>query len=94
MVMGSVVTAISFSIPMVVVITEGFWDPEFAALFVLVIVAFQFILPFHNINIMIGYGGGYYKNSHTLKIGLVITAVTYAALFLIYIPWWKLTGLM
>lgn len=94
MVMGSVVTAISFSIPMVVVITEGFWEPEFAALFVLVIVAFQFILPFHNINIMIGYGGGYYKNSHTLKIGLVITAVTYAALFLIYIPWWKLTGLM
>lgn len=94
MIMGSVVTAISFSIPMVVVITEGFWSPEFGVLFVLVIVAFQFILPFHNINIMIGYGGGYYKNVHTIKIGIVITIITYMALFLLYIPWWKLVGLI
>lgn len=94
MIMGSVVTAISFSIPMVVVITDGIWEPEFAVLFVLVIVAFQFILPFHNINIMIGYGGGYYKNSHTIKVGIAITIITYIALFLLYIPWWKFVGLI
>lgn len=94
MIMGSVVTAVSFSIPMLVIITDGYWSSEFVVLFVLVIVAFQFILPFHNINIMIGFGGGYYKNKHAIRSGIFITVITIAGLFLFYLPWWNIVGLV
>lgn len=94
MIMGSVITALSFSVPMLLAITEGYYSPEFVVFFVLVIVCCQYILPFHHLNIMIGYGSGYYENKHTIKMGIALTLIVIGALFILYIPWWKLVGLI
>ncbi len=94
MVMGSVITALSFSIPMLIAMTEGLYSPELIALLVLVSVAWHFLLPFHHVTLVIGFGSGFYENRHVLRFGAVLTLLVFASVFLLYIPWWKLTGLM
>ncbi|MGI6720119.1 MAG: SLC13 family permease [Anaerovoracaceae bacterium] len=94
MVMGSVITALSFSIPMLIAMTEGLYAPELIALLVLVSVAWHFLLPFHHVTLVIGFGSGFYENRHVLRFGAVLTLLVFASVFLLYIPWWKLTGLM
>lgn len=94
MIMGSIITALSFSIPMLIVVTEQIFPPEFIALLVLVSVAFHYILPFHHVTIMIGFGSEYYDNRHVMKIGIPLTIVTLFSVFAIYIPWWRLMGML
>lgn len=94
MIMGSIITALSFSIPMLIIIVNGAFPPAFIALLVLVSVAFHYMLPFHHVTIIIGYGSGYYENRHVMKFGLVLTIITFVSVFLLYIPWWKITGLL
>lgn len=94
MVMGSVITALSFSIPMLIAMTEGLYSPELIALLVLVSVAWHFLLPFHHVTLVIGFGSGFYDNRHVLRFGAALTIFVFASVFLLYIPWWKLTGLM
>jgi len=93
MLLGGVITTLSFSIPMLLVIADGVYAPEFVALFVLASAGYHFLLPFHHVTVMIGFGSGYYENRHVLRFGTVISVVVFASLFLLYIPWWKLTGL-
>jgi di/tricarboxylate transporter len=64
------------------------------ALLVLVSVAWHFLLPFHHVTLVIGFGSGFYENRHVLRFGAVLTLLVFASVFLLYIPWWKLTGLM
>lgn len=93
-IMGSVACALSFSIPMLGLITEGYWTPELIPLFVIAITYFQYIMPFNQVVIMIGYGKGYYSVRHVIKIGIILTIVTMITLMFVFIPWWKITGLM
>jgi di/tricarboxylate transporter len=90
MIMGSIITALSFSIPMVIVLTQGYWPHEFAALLVLAIAAFHYVLPFHHVTVMIGFGSGYYENRHTLKFGILLTPLVLLLVFFCYVPWWML----
>lgn len=92
--MGSLVTAISVLIPTLIAITAGNLSPEFIVLLTCASVCFHYILPFHHVSIMIGYGNGYYENKHIIRMGLVLTIITILAVLLIYMPWWKLVGLI
>ena len=44
--------------------------------------------------LVIGFGSGFYDNRHVLRFGAALTILVFASVFLLYIPWWKLTGLM
>lgn len=94
MIMGSLVTAISVLIPTLITITAGNLSAEFIVLLTCASVCFHFILPFHHVSIMIGYGNGYYENRHTIKMGIVLSAITILVVLFIYIPWWKMFGLI
>lgn len=94
MVFGSVMTTISVSIPMVVVLTEGVLMPELVVLLVLASAIFHFVLPYHHVTVMIGFGSGYYDTRHVVRFGLPLTFVVLASVFFLYLPWWRLTGLV
>lgn len=94
MIMGSLVTAISVLIPTLITITAGNLSPELIVLLVCTSVCFHFILPFHHVSILIGYGNGYYDNKHTIKMGLALSIITVVAVMFIYLPWWKLLNLL
>ena len=57
-----------------------------------VTLATQWLFPFHSVGMMIGVSKGYFKSRHMLKTGLVLTLVVFLAVFGLYLPWWKLTG--
>jgi di/tricarboxylate transporter len=92
MIMGSLITALSFGIPLVIVLTNGYWPHEFSALLVLAVSAFHYVMPFHHVTVMIGYGSGYYENRHTLKFGILLTPLVMLLVIFCYLPWWKLMG--
>ena len=94
MLFGSTITALSVVIPSLVTMTEGTLSPAFIALFAYVAVSIQYLLPFHHVTVMIGFGNGYYDNRHTLKFGLYMTVALAVFMFLIFVPWWRLTGLL
>ena len=93
-IMGGLVTSASVLIPMLITITAGILPSQFIVLLTLVSVCIHYILPFQHATIMIGYGNGYYENKHTVKLGVMLTMITFIAALFIYIPWWKWTGLM
>ncbi len=93
MIMGSLMTALSFGIPLVIVLTDGYWLSEFTALLVLAVTAFHYVMPFHHVTVMIGYGSGYYENRHTLKFGILLTPLVMLLVIFCYLPWWKLMGI-
>lgn len=94
MIMGSLVTAISVLIPTLITLTAGNISTEFIVLLTCASVCFHFILPFHHVSIMIGYGNGYYENRHTIKMGMALSLITVIAVLFIYIPWWKMFGIV
>lgn len=94
LVMGSLVAAVSVLIPTLIVITAGNLSKEFIVLLTCSSVCFHYILPFHHVSIMIGSANGYYNNKHVIKMGILLTIITILAVLFIYIPWWKMVGLI
>jgi anion transporter len=94
MTMGSLVTAISVLVPTLITITSGNLSPEFIVLLTCATVCFHYILPFHHVSVMIGYGNGYFENRHTIKMGFALTVITALCVLFVFIPWWKLFGII
>lgn len=94
MLFGSTVTTLSVLIPSLIGITDKALSPVFIVLLSYIVVSIQYLLPFHHVTIMIGYGNGYFENKHTLKFGFCMTIMVFIIVFLIYIPWWRLVGLL
>jgi di/tricarboxylate transporter len=93
MVMGSLITALSVSIPTLISITAGTLSSEFIVLLVTVSVCFHYMMPFHHVTIMLGYGNDFYENRHVLKMGIYLTLITFAVVLFNYIPWWKIIAI-
>lgn len=93
MVMGSLITALSVSIPTLISITAGTLSSEFIVLLVTVSVCFHYMMPFQHVTIMLGYGNDFYDNRHVFKMGVYLTLITFAAVLFIYIPWWKIIAI-
>lgn len=94
MIMGSLITALSVLIPTLITLTSGILSPESIVLITTVSVCFHYLMPFHHVTIMLGYGNEYYDNKHVLKFGLVLTIITFLAVLGIYMPWWNLVGVL
>jgi len=93
MIFGSLITALAIPIPTLLTVAQGNLSPEFIVLLTAASVCFHFILPFHHVSIMIGFGSGFYNNKQVIKIGLALTIVTFFSVILIYVPWWNFLGL-
>lgn len=94
MIMGSLVTAVSVLIPTLITLTAGNLSPQFIVMLSVVSICFHYIMPFHHVTIMIGYGNEYYENRHVMKMGILLTFITIFTVLFVYIPWWKLVGVI
>jgi len=93
MVMGSLITSLSVIITSLIPIVSGNLSPEVVVLLTSAAVSVHYLMPFHHVTIMIGFGNGCYQVKHTLKLGLRLTVLTLISTLFIYVPWWRLTGL-
>ena len=92
MVLGSNITTMSVVVPVLMSIGEGV-APPLPLMFILCItICSQFILSFHHVILLLGEGSGSFSTKELLQIALPHTALALIALFLLYLPWWCLTG--
>lgn len=94
MLLGSSITTLSIVIPLLIQLTEGIINPIVLSLLVYVAINIHFILPFHNITIMVGAGNNYYSNKTSIRYGIVLTLLVFVVIFGFYIPWWKFLNLL
>jgi len=91
LILGSCVTTLSLVVPSLVGALEGTMPAVLAAFIAYSIVNMQYLLPIHQVTIMIGAGKGYYSQKETILFGLVQSAIVLVAISCILGPWWTLT---
>jgi di/tricarboxylate transporter len=93
---GSVIAVMGIVIPAMLAFTK----PMGLTSIIPVMIAYtainaHFILPFHNLAILVGTGeeNGMYTEKETIKFGVPFTLVLFIITCVIEIPWWKVIGL-
>jgi di/tricarboxylate transporter len=71
-------------------------SPIVASLLVYTAVDQHYLLPFHNMAILVGEGeqGGNYNAADVFRLGLPLTALVLAVTGCVEVPWWRLIGLI
>jgi di/tricarboxylate transporter len=96
MLVGSALATLSVTAPpMIGYAVAAGWDPLFPALLIYTVVSIHYLLPFHNVVILIGEGEtGGYNAAQTLRFGLPMTLLTWVVVLGVEVPWWRLVGLI
>lgn len=92
MLLGSNTTTVSVVIPGVVFMCQGLLSPPVVVFIVYVASVTQWLFPFHSVGLMMGASKNYFTVRHVLILGLPLTVLVFAAVFGLYLPWWKLIG--
>jgi len=97
MVLGSVMAVYGIVAPtLLLYAAPAGWDPMVPSLLVYSALYMHWILPFHQMTILIGVGeaGGGYTGREATRLGIPLTIFVFVVTVLVEIPWWKLTGLL
>ncbi|MEA5060217.1 MAG: anion permease [Candidatus Pelethousia sp.] len=90
MALGSSMTTMSVCIPVLVAAAPPGIPPVMVMFLVFIAINTHFLMPFHNVLLMVGEGEGYYDAKVTVKYGIFLTALVYISTFLVLLPYWKL----
>lgn len=93
MLLGSNVTTLSVVVPALMSISV---IPQVNVLLFLIYISAcgHYLLPFHSVLLLLGEGKSYFSSKEILRFGLPATLVLVGAVFLLYLPWWRLLGLV
>jgi anion transporter len=97
MVLGSVLAVMSIVTPAIIAYSANSGiSPIVASLLVYTAVNQHYLLPFHNMAILVGEGeeGGNYTAADVFRLGLPLTGLVLVVTVCVEIPWWKLIGLI
>ena len=94
MVLGSLVTTTSVVIPGLFILTKGIVPLEIMMFLVYTSIFSHYLLPFHSVGLVVGEGSKFFDDRVVFKFGLVMTVITVLSPLLIYLPWWKLVGIL
>jgi di/tricarboxylate transporter len=97
MVLGSVLAVMSIVTPAIIAYSAGSRiSPIVASLLVYTAVNQHYLLPFHNMAILVGEGeqGGNYSAADVFRLGLPLTVLVLVITVCVEVPWWKLIGLI
>lgn len=94
MILGSNTTTLSVVVPGLILLC-GQHVPQPVIVYAAILsVSFHAILPFHSVAMMIGASDGHFPPSYVTRFGVPATLLVYLAAAVIYIPYWKLIGLL
>lgn len=94
MVLGSVVTTMSVAIPGMAIATAGIMPEIAMPLLVFVSIVAHFFLPFHNVHLVVGEGYGFFSSGAVTGFGIYMTFVTIGSILILYLPWWRIVGIL
>ena len=96
MFMGSVMAVLGICIPAFLTFTAGSGiSPTAIAMMVFSAINIHYVLPFHNLAILVGVGkdAGGYSATETMKMGIPLTVVVFLTT-LVEAVWFHVLGLM
>ena len=97
MVLGSVMAVMNIVTPSIIVFAgiAGI-SPLVASLLVYTVVNQHYLLPFHNMAILVGEGeqGGRYNSADVFRLGIALTPLAFVIALCFEVPWWKMIGLL
>ena len=94
MILGSNTTTVSVVIPGVMYMCNGLLNPEVMLFTVHVVSVSQWLFPFHSVGLMMGTSKNYFTPKHVLMMGIPLTLFVFAAIFGLYLPWWRFLGIL
>ena len=97
LVLGSVLAVMGIVTPAVLAYTAGSGiSPIVVSLLVYTVVNQHYLLPFHNMALLVGEGedAGGYSSADVFKLGLPLTGLVFVVALLVEVPWWKAIGLI
>lgn len=93
-VLGSNITTMSVVVPGLMSIGAGTAPPLPLMFLMCIAVCSQFILPFHNVILLLGEGNHYYCTKNLVRMGVPHTILMFLTVFFVYLSWWRLTGII
>lgn len=93
---GSVIAVMGIILPMMLTFTSTMGiNPIIPVMLAYTAINAHFILPFHNLAILVGVGeeNGMYTEKETVKFGVPFTIVLFIITLLVEMPYWKFIGL-
>lgn len=94
MMLGSNTTSLSIVVPGLMVLC-GTVVPEQPIVYIGILsVSFHAFLPFHSVAMMIGEADGYFPVRYMLKMGMAETLILFFSAPCIFVPYWRLIGLL
>ena len=93
MILGSCVTAISITIPTLLALCQGSLSAYPIAFLAFQSIAVQYLLPFHNVSLMVGESTGRYSSGTVFRFGAAMTVLEVAAIPVLYCSCWAWLGL-
>ena len=96
MLLGSVIAVMGIVIPAMLAFTGSMGISTIITVMIAYIaINAHFILPFHNLAILVGVGedNGMYTEKETIKFGVPFTIVLFIITVGVAVPWWKVIGL-
>ena len=94
LVLGSNTTTLSVVLPALMTICGGVMPAQEILFIAYISLTAHFLLPFHAVSLMIGAGNGYFPSSYAPRFGLPMMLFIIAGIFVIFLPYWSLTGLI
>lgn len=95
MLIGSSMATMSVVLPVLVPLAQakGF-EPVVITLISYIMVNLHFLLPVHHATMMIGTARDFYPDKFMFRLGLPMTILVLLIIFGIFLPWWKIIGLI
>lgn len=94
MILGSNTTTLSVAVPGMMILCGDVVSSPVIVFTAIASVSFHALLPFHSVAMMIGASNGYFPSKYVVRMGAVLTVLTFVAAGGIFLPYWKLTGLL
>ena len=94
LVLGSNTTTLSLLIPGLMLICTDVMSPTAIMYVAYLSVVVQSLLPFHSVALMMGTARNYFDTKTVFRFGLPMLFLMFFALICVYVPWWRLIGLL
>ena len=94
MILGSNTTTLSVVVPGMMILCGDAVSSPVIVFAAIISVSFHAILPFHSVSMMIGASNGYFPSRYVTRMGIPATVLVYALAAGVFLPYWKMIGLL
>lgn len=94
MILGSNTTTLSVVVPGMMLLCGQLVESPVIVFTAIISVSFHAILPFHSVSMMIGASNDYFPSRYVTKMGIPATILVYLTAACVFLPYWKLIGLV